>query len=460
MPESLPFPHEPLRCPRRRIAASSTRTAGAVFVIVAFTALLAGCDGRASQPGAVRAPPPVSVRVLVAQPRSVPIVLEATARTEGSREVEVRARVTGILERQMFREGEEIRAGAPMYRIDRAPFEIALAQAQAALAQERARAERARIEASRLKVLVEDRAISRREYDDAVSEQLQSNAAVQAAQARVREAELNLSYTTVNAPISGIAGRAMRSEGSLVVANGDSSLLATITRTDPIWVRFALSEPEYAQLRDSGERAAKVTVSLPDGSDYARSGKLNFTGSTIDEKLGTVQLRAELSNPSLELLPGQFVRARVAIGARDAFVVPQSAVQQTQLGRFVWVVDAADQVSQRIVQTGGWQGDDWIVREGLQPGDRVAIDNVMRLGPGMKVAPTPMGGPASAEAAAPAVSESPAAVAGSGSPSAAAAAPTESAAGSAPGSTARSAPKSASASVPMSTRAGDSRSSK
>lgn len=391
MPEPLSSPYEHPPSLRPAVSRPPRFAPAAVLGIAAFAVALAGCDGRASQVETAQAQPPVAVRVLVAQPRSVPIVLESTARTEGSREVEVRARVTGILERQMFREGEEIRAGAPMYRIDRAPFEIALAQAQAALAQERARAERARIEAARLKALVADRAISRREYDDAVSEQLQSSAAVQAAQARVREAELNLSYTTVNAPISGIAGRAMRSEGSLVVANSDSSLLTTITRTDPIWVRFALSEPEYAQLRAAGERASKVTVSLPDGSDYARSGKLNFTGSTIDGKLGTVQLRAELPNPSLELLPGQFVRARVEIGARDAFVVPQSAVQQTQLGRFVWIVDADGQVSQRIVQTGGWLGDEWIVREGLQPGDQVAIDNVMRLSPGMKVAPTTAG---------------------------------------------------------------------
>lgn len=380
-----------LRAPTALLGCVPTAVLGrvptAVLAIVAVAASLAGCEGRASQSDDAIAPPPIPVRVLVAQPRSVPIVLEATARTEGSREVEVLARVSGILERQLFREGEPIRSGEPMYRIDRAPFEIALAQAKAALAQERARAERARIEASRLKMLIEDRAISQREYDDAVSAQLQSDAALQAAQARVREAELNLSYTTVNAPISGIAGRAMRSEGSLVVANGDSSLLTTITRTDPIWVRFALSEPEYGQLREAGERASKVTVTLPDGSDYARSGKLNFTGSTIDGKLGTVQLRAEVPNPSLQLLPGQFVRARVEIGVRDAFVVPQAAVQQTQLGRFVWIVDDADRVSQRIVQTGGWLGQDWIVREGLQSGDRVAVDNVMRLSPGMKVAP-------------------------------------------------------------------------
>ncbi len=364
------------------LSSLSRLLAAVVFV------LLAGCDSSAMvAPKAGAAPPPTEVSVLEMQASRVPIVLEAVARTEGSREVEVRARVSGILERQMFREGETIRAGAPMYRIERAPFEIALAQARAALAQERARLERARIEAARLKPLVDTRAISRREYDDAVSNQQQSAAALQVAQARVRQAELDLSYTAVNAPITGISGRALRSEGSLVQAGTDSSLLTTVTRADPIWVRFALSEPEYLQLREAGERASKVSVALPDGAVYERPGKLNFTGSTIDPKLGTVQLRAEFANPSLQLLPGQFVKALVQVGEREAWLVPQAAVQQTERGRFVWVVDASNRAEQRFVQTAGWSGNDWIVREGLNAGDRVAIDNVLRLRPGAPVAP-------------------------------------------------------------------------
>lgn len=375
----------------RPASAMRSRLRRASFALAAAVALAtaSGCD-RGVSPSANAAaagPPPPEVTVLEMQPSAVPVVLEAVARTEGSREVEVRARVSGILERQLFREGEPIRAGAPMYRIDRAPFEIALAQARAALAQEQARLERARVEAARLKPLVEDRAISQREYDDAVSNQQQTRAALQVAQARVREAELNLSYTTVNAPISGITGRALHSEGSLVTAGAESSLLTTVTRADPIWVRFALSEPEYMQLREAGERAASVTVQMPDGSAYERPGKLNFTGSTIDEKLGTVQLRAEFANPSLALLPGQFVQARVEIGDRTAFVVPQVAVQQSQRGRYVWVVDATDHAEQRFVQTAGWSGSDWVVREGLNAGDRVAIDNVLRLRPGAVVAP-------------------------------------------------------------------------
>lgn len=358
--------------------------------IAALAFALAGCERasvNAAAPGAAGAPPPLPVTVLEMRPRTVPVALEAVARTEGSREVEVRARVSGILERQLFREGEPIRAGAPMYRIDRAPFEIALAQARATLAETQARAERAQLEAKRLQSLLADRAISQREYDDAASARQQTQALLLAAQARVREAELNLSYTTVNAPIAGITGRALRSEGSLVTAGTESSLLTTLTRTDPIWVRFSLSESEYAQLRSADERSAKVHLTLPDGSAYERAGSLNFTGSTVDARLGTVQLRAEFANPSLALLPGQYVKARVEIGAREAFVVPQAAVQQGDRGRFVWIVDADGKVSPRPVETGAWVGRDWIIRSGLQAGDRVAIDNLIRLRPGATVQP-------------------------------------------------------------------------
>jgi len=274
-----------------------------------------------------------------------------------------------------------------MYRIERAPFEIALAQARAVLAEAQARADRAQLEATRLQTLLAERAVSQREYDDARSSRQQTQAALLAAQARTREAELNLSYTAVDAPISGIAGRALRSEGSLVTPGSDSALLATLTRTDPIWVRFALSESEYAQLRAVDERSVKVTLLLPGGSRYDRTGRLNFTGSSVDPKLGTVQLRAEFANPSLALLPGQYLEARVEIGEREAFLVPQAAVVQTDRGRFVWVVDASNQANLRAVQTGGWVGSDWVVHGGLQPGERVAIDNLLRLRPGATVQP-------------------------------------------------------------------------
>ena len=356
----------------------------------ALISLLLGACGPSGQSGpaaqASAAPPPLQVGVLRAEPRKLPVLLESVGRAEGSREVEIRARVTGILQKQHYREGEPVAAGAKLYAIDPAPFEIALAQARAALSQERARLERAQIEAKRLRQLNDERAISQREYDDAAATLRQLEAAALAAEARVREAELNLSYTSVAAPIAGITGRAQRSEGSLVTAGSESSLLTTLTRTDPIWVRFALSETEYAQLRTAG-RAGEVTLRLPDGSAFPATGKVNFAASTVDSRLGTVQLRAEFPNAKLALLPGQFVRARVEAGEREGVLVPQQAVLQNEQGAFVWLVGSDGKAVARPVETGNWSGKDWVIRSGLKAGDQVIVDNLLKVRPGAPVQP-------------------------------------------------------------------------
>jgi membrane fusion protein (multidrug efflux system) len=295
----------------------------------------------------------------------------------------VRARVAGILEQQLYNEGDAVREGAPLFRIERAPFEIELQQARGALAQERARQELAQQETERLKGLADRRAISQKEADQAASSARQSVAAVQMAQARLRQAELNLSYTAVNAPIGGITGRALQSIGSLVSPNAESALLTTLTRADPIWVRFALSEAEFARLRTEAKNP-EVKVELADGKAYPEPGKLNYAGSTVDAATGTVQMRAELPNPKLEVLPGQYLRVRVIAGTQRAIVVPQTAVSQNQAGRFVWVVSEG-KAEQRLIRAGAWLGGDWVVLEGLKPGDTVIVDNLARLRPGAPV---------------------------------------------------------------------------
>ena len=355
-------------------------------LLIIASAVLAGCSqGDARQEKKGTAPAAVTVTAIQVAPREVPVTFEAVGRAEGSREVQVRARVAGILERQLYSEGDPVKAGAPLFRIERAPFEIELAQARGALAQETARQALAGQELERLKGLADRRAISQKEADQAASAAQQSAAAVQIAAARVRQAELNLSYTAVNAPIGGLTGRSLQSVGSLVSPANDSAVLTTLTRADPLWVRFALSEAEFARLRGEDAKNPEVKVELADGKAYPETGKLNFAGSTVDAATGTVQMRAEIPNPRLQLLPGQYLRVRVVAGTQQAIVVPQVAVAQNQAGRFVWVASPEGKAEQRQIRAGGWLGGDWVVLEGLKAGDTVILDNLARLRPGAPV---------------------------------------------------------------------------
>ena len=331
------------------------------------------------------APPALTVSVIQVAPREVPVAFEAVGRTEGSREVQIRSRVAGILEKQLYTEGDRVNAGDTLFQIERAPFEIDLQQQRAVLAQEKARHALAKQDAERLKGLADRRAISQREADQAASALQQSAAAVQLAQARVRQSELNLSYTTVEAPIEGVTGRAMQSIGSLVAPNGDSALLTTLIRTDPVWVRFALSEAEFARLRARETSAPEVKLEMADGSTYAETGKLNFAASTVDANLGTVQMRAAFPNANLKVLPGQYVRVQVIAGTQQAIVVPQGAVQQNEGGRFVWLLTDDGKAAPRSIRAGSWVGKDWVVLDGLKPGDKVITDNLVRLRPGVAV---------------------------------------------------------------------------
>lgn len=324
---------------------------------------------------------PVTVRTVAQQ--AVPVLIEAVGQAEGSKDVEVRARVAGLLQSQRFAEGERVKAGAALFTIERAPFEIALAQARAALAADQARVDQTRREAQRLQPLAAAQAIAQREADDAASAQRLAEAALAVSQARVREAELNLSYTLVTAPIGGVSGRAEKSIGALV--GPSDGLLARITQTDPVWVRFSFSEAEHALLRKG--KAGPVRLLAADGKPLSpASGRLNFAGSSVDARLGTVQLRAEFANPDLAVLPGQFVRAQVQAGEERAFLVPQAAVFSAEQGKIVWTVQDG-KASPTPVQVGGWIGQDWVVRSGLKDGDQVIVDNLIKMRPGAPVQP-------------------------------------------------------------------------
>lgn len=369
----------------------------ATLALICVAAVTASCGKESTAPG--KAPAALPVTTARMEPQRVPISLDAVGQAEGSREVEIRARVSGILEKRLYTEGTPVKAGQTLFVIDRAQYEIAAAQAQAALSQEKAKQEQAQREAERLKSLAGSRAISQREYEDAVSTFKQSSAAIEGAQAKIAETKLNLSYTNVSAPISGIASRAIRSEGSLVAANTD--LLTTLTQVNPIWVRFSLAESDFERIRGKS-RNVRVNILNRDGSVAAGNGRLNFLGSTVDPKLGTVQLRAEFPNAEMQWLPGQFLKVQILAGEQEAFLVPQAAVAQTEQGYTVWLAEGG-KANPRVVKTANWIGSDWIVTSGLKAGDTVIVDNLIKLRPGTTVEPRKAdAAPASAATVAPA----------------------------------------------------------
>jgi membrane fusion protein, multidrug efflux system len=352
----------------------------------ALLVLLAACGKAADPAKPAAAPPPLEVSTAKAATRKVPISIEAVGQAEGSREVEIRARVSGILEKRLYTEGAPVTAGATLFVIDPAPYELAVQRARAALQQERVRKELAEVEAKRLAPLVEEKAIARREADQALAAAKTATAAIASAESSLREAELNLSYTKVEAPISGITGRAVRSEGSLVSAGTESSLLTTMTQVDPIWVRFSLAESDFERVRGN-QRQARVQLIAADGTVALDNGRLNFAGSTVDAKLGAVQLRAEFPNAAQKWLPGQFLKVRLLAGEQDAILVPQSALLQSEQSRIVMTVGVDGKAVPKPVKTSGWIGSDAVITGGLAEGDAVILDNLVKVRPGTAVSP-------------------------------------------------------------------------
>lgn len=397
------------------------RLAGGVWVgVAALAALLSGCGesrGEGGPPGMGGPPPQVSV--VTVQPQTLPVTFEYTGQTQGSREVEVRARVTGILQKRNYTEGLPVRAGQSLFTIDAAPFRTALAKAEADHAAAQARAANARRLLDRMKPLAESGVVSRRDYDDALSALDVAAAEVKSQAARVQEARLNLGYTQVTAPVSGLAGGAAKSEGSLV--SGPDVLLTTIVQTNPIKAVFGIPEAEQARMQaDIRERRLvlppggfAVQVLMADGTPLATGGRVQFSEPLVNPATGTVRSQAELPNPDQRIKPGQFVRVRLSGASRpDVIQVPQRSVLEGPQGKFVYVVAPSDKpqmkgalvATVRPVQAGDWidmpGGKGWVIRQGLQAGDRVIVDGLMRIGPG---APVQVAGAAPAPAASGAV---------------------------------------------------------
>jgi membrane fusion protein (multidrug efflux system) len=338
--------------------------------------------------GAMPAPEVTAVTV---EPKSIPLTFEYVGQTAGSREVEVRARVTGILLKRNFEEGAPVKQGQSLFTIDPAQYEAAAARAEADVGAAEARLEQARRNAARLKPLYAEKAVSQKDYDDAVSGEQIGAADLKAARARLAEAKLNLGYTKVEAPVSGVTGRALRSEGSLV--SGPDVLLTTVTQVNPMWANFGIPDNEQQRLQKDAQagtlklpRHFEVELRLADGTVHPHAGKLDFSDVRISAVTGTRETRAEVPNPQGSLRPGQFVRV-VLKGASipNAVTVPQRAVLEGPQGKFVYVVDEKGTAQPRPVQAGQWSGDQWVITSGLKGGERVIVDGVMKLGPGAPV---------------------------------------------------------------------------
>jgi len=399
MEPAMPLP--PIAA-RRRIARAATAAA---------VAMLAACGG-SEQPGGFQGMPPAQVTTTVVAARTIPVNYEYVGQTSGSKEVEVRARVTGILEQKLFQEGAPVKQGQRLFVIDPKPLQAQAAQAQAELVRAQALKAQADREAARLKPLAERKAIGQKEADDAQSNAELAAAAVRAAEAKLREVDLNLGYTNVVAPITGLTSRAPKSEGSLVTAN--DTLLTTIWQVHPIWVPFAIPENEQLALQKEvaagrlslpKDNAFTVTIRLADGTTFPREGRINFADTRVNPTTGSVEYRAEIPNADGALKPGQFVRVRLAGATRNnAIAVPQIAVLDGAQGKFVYVIerdkDGKDVAAVRPVTLGEWvdapdakTGNLWVVQSGLKAGDRVIVDGVARVRPGAPVvADAPPGG--------------------------------------------------------------------
>ncbi len=423
-----------------RAAVSGTRapfpTVAAVALIAAL--LLAACGAEKAAPGAPGTPgtpgggmpPPPPVGVVTVAPQTVALQTELPGRVEAQRTAQVRARVTGLVLQRQFREGSEVRAGAPLFLIDPLPYQAALDSALAQQARAEAALGQARATAERFKPLAEAQAISRQDYANAQAAQLAAEADLAAGKAAVQTARISLGYTRVTAPISGRIGRALVTEGALVSA-AEATQMALVQQTSSVYVNFTQSSGELLALRRAmadnrvrktgngnggggGGDAVAVSVVLEDGSVLPQPGRLLFSDLSVDATTGQVTLRAEVPNKEGLLLPGQYVRVRLSQAELPAAVLlPQQAVTRTQQGDSVLVVDEGNKPGPRQVKIRQGQDGQWVVTEGLKAGDRVIVDGFQKMFvPGAPVTPvpwTPVGtkaASASATASAPAAAAS------------------------------------------------------
>ncbi|HBO80089.1 MULTISPECIES: efflux RND transporter periplasmic adaptor subunit [unclassified Cupriavidus] len=374
--------------------ASGLESKGRQYAFMFLTALaVAGCGKQEAKGPA--APPVTEVGVVKVDLHDVPVVFEFVGQTESSPQVEIRARVNGFLEQRLYTEGTMVKAGQVLFRMDQKPFKAALDAAMAELAQQQARLTTARQNLARVRPLAAKNALSQKDLDDSVGQEQGAAAAVEQAKANVTNARLNLDYTTITAPVSGLSSYAKKQVGSYIDAS--NSLLTYVAKLDPIWVNFSLSENEVLQYQSqqaSGQLkmpprgSMEVEIVLADGATYGKRGHITFADASFSSETGTYLLRAEFPNTEGALRPGQFVRVRVLGAERTrAITVPQAAVVQGQRGQFVWTVGKDNKAESRVVDVGEWAQGNWIIRSGLREGDTVVVDGTVRLAPGAPLKP-------------------------------------------------------------------------
>lgn len=362
---------------------------------------LAACGGGqkpAQGPGGA-APPPAEVGVVTVAMQTAPLTTELPGRVEASRVAQVRARVTGIVQKRLFREGSDVKAGQVLFLIDPAPYQAAVDSAKAALAKAQANTMQATAQAKRFKPLREANAISEQDFVNAQAAEAQAEADVAAAGAALRTAQLNLGYATVTAPISGRIGRALVTEGALV-SQAEATQLALIQQIDPVYVNSTQAVADVERLRESAAVAGKATgdsavvrIVLDDGSELPQRGRLLFSDLTVDPTSAQVTLRTEVANPRARLLPGMYVRTRLVQGQiAGAMLLPQQAVTRGPQGDTVLVVGEGGKPAPRPVKIGGAAGSQWIVLEGLKPGEQVIAEGFQKMRPGAPVKPVPFSG--------------------------------------------------------------------
>jgi membrane fusion protein (multidrug efflux system) len=359
--------------------------------------LTAGCQKKA--PPAPPKPPPAEVRVVASRSETVPVVNEYVGRVAAFRSVEVRARVEGILEQRHFVEGSEVKKGQLLYTIDPTPYRIALNDAMADQARSSANLASARSKEKRLSPLVKENAISQQDYDDAVTAVKQTEAQLAVSAANVERAQTNLGYTKVLATESGKIGAALVPEGRLV-GRGESTHLTTVDRLDQVYVNFNVADRDALILKrelsagrvkaGAGTGSAQARIFLPDGSEFERTGKLDFSESQVNPSTGTITLRVVMPNPNQKLLPGMYVRVVYTSGERpNTIVIPQKAVTKTPTGHVAWVVGPDNKVERRDLVVGEWLKSDWIIDKGLGAGEMVVVEGLQRLQQGAVVKPSP-----------------------------------------------------------------------